>query len=48
MPYRLQKDGMGYVVKNVVSGKVFSRHPLPKKRAEAQLRLLEMIEHHKR
>lgn len=48
MPYRLERKGMGYVVKNVESGKVFSRRPIPKKRAEAQLRLLEMIESRKR
>lgn len=45
MPYKLQRKKGGYVVKNKETGKEYSSHPIPKARAEAQMRLLEMIEH---
>jgi len=43
MPFELEKVGVGYKVKNVESGKEYSKKPIPKKRAEAQLRMLQMI-----
>ena len=44
MPYELIKKGTGYVVKNKETGKEHSKKPLPKQRAEAQMRLLYGIE----
>lgn len=44
MPYALEKRGTGYVVKNTATGKEHSKKPIPKKRAEAQMRLLYGIE----
>ena len=45
MPYRLVKKKGGYIVKNMETGKEYSSKPIPKERAEAQMRLLQMIEH---
>ena len=44
MPYELVKRGTGYVVKNTETGKEHSKKPIPKARAEAQMRLLYGIE----
>ena len=43
MPYKLLKTSKGYYVVNKVTGKRHSSHPLPKERAEAQMRVLESI-----
>lgn len=45
MPYELRKKGTGYVVKNMVTGQEHSKKPIPRARAEAQMRLLYGIEH---
>jgi len=45
MPYEMRKKGRGYVVVNMVTGKEHSNKPIPKARAEAQMRLLYGIEH---
>lgn len=45
MPYELRKKGTGYVVVNTQTGKEHSKKPIPKARAEAQMRLLYGIEH---
>lgn len=45
MPYTLLQRGSGYVVKNTATGKEHSKKPIPKKRAEAQMRLLQAIDH---
>lgn len=45
MPYDLRKKGTGYIVVNTATGKEHSKKPLPKARAEAQMRLLYGIEH---
>ena len=44
MPYELIKQGTGYKVKNKESGKEYSKKPIPKQRAEAQMRILYAIE----
>jgi hypothetical protein len=44
MPYVLIKKGTGYVVRNLETGQEFSKKPLPKMRAEAQLRVLQLLE----
>jgi len=44
MPYEVKKKGSGYVVKNTETGKEHSKKGIPKKRAEAQMRLLYGIE----
>lgn len=44
MPYAIEKKGTGYVVKNTATGKQHSKKGIPKKRAEAQMRLLYGIE----
>jgi hypothetical protein len=43
MPLELIKKGVGFVVKNKESGKEYSKKPIPKTRAEAQMRLLTAI-----
>ena len=43
MPVALEKAGAGYKVKNLETCKKYSKKPLPKKRAEAQLRVLQSI-----
>ena len=45
MPYELKPKGAGYIVKNTETGKEHSKKPIPKSRAEAQMRLLQAIEH---
>jgi hypothetical protein len=45
MPYDIQKKGTGYVVVNTMTGKEHSKKGIPKKRAEAQMKLLYGIEH---
>lgn len=45
MPYELVKKTGGYVVKNKETGREHSKKPIPKARAEAQIRLLRGIEH---
>lgn len=45
MPLELKKKGTGYVVRNKESGKEYSKKGIPKARAEAQMRLLNAIEH---
>jgi hypothetical protein len=44
MPYELKKKTTGYVVRNTETGKEHSNKPIPKTRAEAQMRLLYAIE----
>ena len=44
MPYDIRKKGTGYVVVNLVTGQEHSKKPIPKARAEAQLRLLRAIQ----
>jgi len=44
MPYELKRKGTGYVVRNKETGKEYSKDPIPKSRAEAQIRLLRAIE----
>jgi hypothetical protein len=43
MPYRLVKATGGYFVETISTGRRHSEKPLPKARAEAQLRVLESI-----
>ena len=45
MPYKLEKHGSGYKVKNVETGQYKSKKAIPKSRAEAQMRLLNAIDH---
>ena len=47
MPYKVVRKSGGFVVKNMATGKEYSKHPMPLERAEAQLRLLRMIESRK-
>lgn len=44
MPYEIRKEGRGYKVINTATGKEHSKKPIPKQRAEAQMRLLYGIE----
>lgn len=44
MPYTLKRKGQGYVVKNIETNREYSKHPMSKERAEAQLRLLRALE----
>ena len=44
MPYELKKKGAGYVVRNKKTGKEYSNKPISKKNAEAQMRLLHLVE----
>ena len=44
MPYDIKKVGTGYKVVNTATGKEHSKKPIPKARAEAQMRLLYGIE----
>lgn len=43
MPYKIIQMKGGYFVKNMESGKLYSKHPLPLSRAEAQLRVLRSV-----
>jgi len=51
MPYHLELGSDGHkfkgkaIVVNTMTGKHFENHPIPIKKAEAQMRLLEGIEH---
>jgi len=45
MPYCMDKKATGYIVRNIETGKEHSKKPIPKARAEAQMRLLQGIEH---
>ena len=45
MPYEIKKKGTGFVVVNTATGKEHSKKPIPRARAEAQMRLLYGIEH---
>ncbi len=42
MPYGLKKSGKGYKVANKATGKTYSKKALPRKRAVAQLRAIEI------
>jgi len=42
MPYEIVKRGIGYKVENKITKKTYSKAPLPKKKAEAQLRALHI------
>ena len=44
MPYKIFPKGSGYVVKNIETGKEHSKRGISKAKAEAQMRLLMMIE----
>jgi hypothetical protein len=48
MPYVLMKSGAGYKVMNKETGKHYSKKPIPKSNAEAQMRLLELISKRKK
>jgi hypothetical protein len=41
----VQKSGSGYKVINKNTGKPLDKHPIPKARAEAQLRAIEANKH---
>jgi len=51
MPYHLELGSGGHkfkgkaIVVNTTSGRHFSEHPIPVKKAEAQMRLLYGVEH---
>lgn len=45
MPYGLEHWGKKAIVVNTLTGKHFSEHPIPIKKAEAQMRLLYGVEH---
>ena len=45
MSYEIHKKGTGYVVRNESTGKEHSKKGIPLKKAEAQKRLLQAIEH---
>ena len=42
MPYKLVQSGKGWFVENINTGKRYSKHPISKKNAVSQLRLLMM------
>lgn len=42
MPYKVAKSGKGFKVRNRLTGKTYSKKALPKKRALAQLRAIQM------
>ena len=44
MPYHVIKEGRGYFVENKITHKKYSNHPLPKKRAEKQMKAIEISE----
>ena len=43
MPYEIHKEGSGYVVETKGTHKKHSKHPLPKARAEAQMKALYRV-----
>lgn len=45
MPYKIAKAGKGFKVKNRLTGKTYSKKALPRKRAVAQLRAIQMHTH---
>ena len=47
MPYKIFPLGTGYVVKNTQTGHRFSKKGIAKEKAEAQMRLLNMVENMK-
>jgi len=44
MPYKIKKSGSGYKVCKKVGSKCFSKKPLSKKKAQAQMRAIGMHE----
>lgn len=48
MPWHLEKSGNGFKVVTNATGRSHSKKPLPKKRAQAQLRALYASENRKR
>lgn len=48
MPYHLQKSGKGYYVITTSTGRKHSDKPISKAKAEAQMRVLEMVDGKKR
>lgn len=48
MPWHIEKSGKGYYVVTTSTGRKHSNEPISKKKAEAQLRVLEMSEKNKR
>lgn len=44
MPWRIVKEGKGYFVETISTGRKHSKEPMTKLKAEAQLRLLEKKE----
>jgi hypothetical protein len=48
MPYKIFPRGAGYVVRNTQTGHEFSKKGIAKEKAEAQMRLLNMMENIKR
>jgi hypothetical protein len=43
MPFKIVRKGNGYAVKNMDSGKEYSKHPMTLLAAEAQLRVLNSL-----
>lgn len=48
MPWHIEKSGKGYYVVTTSTGRKHSNAPITKSKAEAQLRVLEMVEKKKR
>ena len=48
MPWRIVKEGKGYFVETISTGRKHSKEPISKSKADAQLRVLEMSENKKR
>ena len=48
MPYKMIKEGRGYVVVTTSTGRRHSEKPISKAKAEAQLRVLESIKEKKK
>ena len=44
MPFKIIKKGVGYVVKNIISGKTYSKKSLTKEKAIKQKDILEKYE----
>jgi hypothetical protein len=40
MPYKIVKSGSGYKVKNKETGKTYSKEPMSKAKAQAQMRAM--------
>jgi len=43
MPFKEVKVKGGYVIRNLDTGKKYSKHPISKKNADAQLRILKYV-----